>query len=70
MKTMWDASKILLVDLEDLADTAVLPVRLERSRILAALGRSNEARAEYQRALELAPSEADRNFLARRIAEL
>jgi RNA polymerase sigma-70 factor (ECF subfamily) len=32
--------------------------------------RTDEARASYQRALELAPTDAERRFLRRRLAEL
>jgi RNA polymerase sigma-70 factor (ECF subfamily) len=41
-----------------------------RADFLRRLGRPREARAAYQRALELADSSADRRFLSRRIAEL
>ena len=40
-----------------------------RADFLRRLGRTVEARAAYERALELAHSEADRRFLARRLAE-
>jgi RNA polymerase sigma-70 factor (ECF subfamily) len=40
-----------------------------RADFLRRLGRTEEARAAYERALELAHSEPDRHFLARRLAE-
>jgi RNA polymerase sigma-70 factor, ECF subfamily len=41
-----------------------------RADLLRRLGRSDDARAAYARALELAPSDAERRFLEARIAEL
>jgi RNA polymerase sigma-70 factor (ECF subfamily) len=41
-----------------------------RADLLRRLGRSDEARVAYERALELARSEAERNFLEQRLAEL
>ncbi len=41
-----------------------------RAELLSRLGRSGEARAEFERALELARSEPERRFLERRIAAL
>jgi RNA polymerase sigma-70 factor (ECF subfamily) len=41
-----------------------------RADFLRRLSRSDEARVAYERALELAPSEPERRFLARRLAEL
>jgi RNA polymerase sigma-70 factor, ECF subfamily len=41
-----------------------------RADFLRRLGRPDEARAAYERALELAPSAPERRFLARRLAEL
>jgi RNA polymerase sigma-70 factor (ECF subfamily) len=41
-----------------------------RGELLRRLGRHREARAAYERALELASSEPDRRFLAKRIGEL
>jgi RNA polymerase sigma-70 factor, ECF subfamily len=41
-----------------------------RAELLRRLDRTEEARAEYGRALELAHSEAERRFLERRLAEL
>ena len=40
-----------------------------RAELLRRLGRDAEARAEYERALELGPTEPERRFLARRIRE-
>jgi RNA polymerase sigma-70 factor (ECF subfamily) len=41
-----------------------------RAELLRRLGRADEARAAYERALELVRSEPERRFLARRLAEL
>jgi RNA polymerase sigma-70 factor, ECF subfamily len=41
-----------------------------RADLLRRLGRRDEARAEYERALELARTEPERRFLQRRIAEV
>jgi RNA polymerase sigma-70 factor (ECF subfamily) len=41
-----------------------------RAELLRRLGRGAEARAEYERALELAQAEPERRFLKRRLAEL
>jgi RNA polymerase sigma-70 factor (ECF subfamily) len=41
-----------------------------RADLLRRLGRRDEARAEYERALELAHTEPERRFLERRIAEV
>jgi RNA polymerase sigma-70 factor (ECF subfamily) len=41
-----------------------------RAELLQRLGRTDEARAAYERALELAASEPERSFLAGRITEL
>jgi RNA polymerase sigma-70 factor (ECF subfamily) len=40
-----------------------------RADLLRRLGRSDEARTEYERALELADSEPERRFLQRRASE-
>jgi RNA polymerase sigma-70 factor, ECF subfamily len=40
-----------------------------RGGLLRRLGREDEARAAYRRALELAPTEAERDFLERRLTE-
>jgi RNA polymerase sigma-70 factor (ECF subfamily) len=39
-----------------------------RAELLTRLGRDEEAAAAYSRALELAPSEAERTFLESRVA--
>jgi len=41
-----------------------------RAELLRRLGRGEDARAAYERALGLARSQAERRFLERRIAEL
>ena len=41
-----------------------------RADLLRRLGRADEARASYRRALELATAEPERRFLERRLAEL
>ena len=41
-----------------------------RADLLRQVGQTGEARAAYQRALELARKEPERRFLERRIAEL
>jgi RNA polymerase sigma-70 factor (ECF subfamily) len=41
-----------------------------RAELLRRLDRAEEAKAEYGRALELVPSDAERRFLERRVAEL
>jgi RNA polymerase sigma-70 factor (ECF subfamily) len=41
-----------------------------RAELLRRLGRSDEARTEYERALELADSEPERRFLQRRVVEV
>ena len=41
-----------------------------RADLLRRLGRADEARAEYERALELAHAEPERRFLQRRITEI
>ena len=57
-----------IVDGLDLDDYQYL--HSTRGELLRRLGRPGEARAAYQRALELASSEPERRFLAARIAEL
>ena len=57
-----------IVDGLDLDDYRYL--HSTRAELLRRLGRTDEARAAYERALELASSEPERRFLARRIAEL
>jgi RNA polymerase sigma-70 factor (ECF subfamily) len=50
-----------------LADYHLLPAT--RADLLRRLGRSEQARLAYRRALELAPTDAERRFLERRLAE-
>ena len=57
-----------IVDGLDLEDYQYL--HSTRGELLRRLGRTVEARAAYEQALELASSEPERRFLARRIAEL
>ena len=47
----------------------LLPLPLGAADLLRRLGRDDEAAAAYERALELAPSEIERNFLQSRLAE-
>ncbi len=49
----------------DLPGYHLLPAT--RAELLRRLGRHDEARAAYAQALELAPTEAERRFLARRL---
>ena len=57
--------------LVDELELAGLPVpALDACRAAAAPDRAAEARDAYERALELAQSEPERRFLARRLAEL
>ncbi len=51
-----------------LADYHLLPAT--RADLLRRLGRRDEAAGGYRRALELAPTDAERRFLARRLSEL
>ena len=57
-----------LVDPLELADYQYL--HSTRAELLRRLGRLDEARPEYERALELARAEPERRFLTRRLAEL
>jgi RNA polymerase sigma-70 factor (ECF subfamily) len=41
-----------------------------RADLLRRLGRSDEAAAAYRRALELAPTDAERRYLTRRLGEI
>jgi RNA polymerase sigma-70 factor, ECF subfamily len=59
---------LALVDRLDLGDYQYF--HSTRGDLLRRLGRRGEARAEYERALELAHAEPERRFLQRRIAEL
>ena len=51
----------------ELTDYYLLPAT--RADLLRRLGRSAEARTAYARALELAPTDAERRYLSRRLAE-
>jgi RNA polymerase sigma-70 factor (ECF subfamily) len=62
------AAGLALVDRLDLDDYRYL--HSTRAELLRRLGRSDEARAAYRRALELAHADAERRFLERRLAEL
>jgi RNA polymerase sigma-70 factor (ECF subfamily) len=57
-----------------IADSLALPdyqyLHSTRAELLRRLGRGDEARLAYERALELATSEPERGFLRRRLAEL
>ena len=57
-----------LVDRLDLGGLQYL--HSTRPELLRRLGRTDEARAAYERALELAQADSERRFLARRLAEL
>jgi RNA polymerase sigma-70 factor (ECF subfamily) len=59
---------LALVDPLDLDDYQYF--HSTRADLLRRLGRADEARAEYERALELAQAEPERRFLERRIAEV
>lgn len=52
----------------DLADYYLLPAT--RADLLRRLGHFAQARAAYERALELAPTDAERRYLTRRLAEV
>jgi RNA polymerase sigma-70 factor, ECF subfamily len=62
------AAALALVDALDLDDYQYL--HSTRAELLRRLGRATEARAAYQRALELASAQPERRFLERRLAEL
>jgi RNA polymerase sigma-70 factor (ECF subfamily) len=62
------AAGLQLVDRLDLDDYRYL--HSTRADLLRRLGRADEARAAYRRALELAHPDAERHFLERRLAEL
>jgi RNA polymerase sigma-70 factor (ECF subfamily) len=57
-----------IVDALDLDDYPYL--HSTRAELLRRLGRAEEARGAYRRALELTPGEPERRFLQRRLAEL
>ena len=59
---------LAIVDLLDLGDYRYL--HSTRAELLRRLGRREEARAAYGRALELAQTELERRFLARQLASL
>jgi RNA polymerase sigma-70 factor (ECF subfamily) len=59
---------LALVDRLDLADYQYF--HSTRADLLRRLGRADEARTEYERALELAHTEPERRFLQRRLAEV
>jgi RNA polymerase sigma-70 factor, ECF subfamily len=61
------AAALAIVDQLDLPDYQYW--HSTRAELLRRLGRRAEARAEYQRALDLARTSPERRFLARRIAE-
>jgi RNA polymerase sigma-70 factor (ECF subfamily) len=61
---------VLVAELERtgaLADYYLLPAT--RADLLRRRGRRDEARAAHARALELAPTEAERRYLSKRLAE-
>ena len=62
------AAALGLVDGLDLDEYQYL--HSTRAELLRRLGRTTEARAAYQRALELASAQPERRFLQRRLAEL
>jgi len=62
------AEALAIVDGLELEDYQYL--HSTRAELLRRLGRGEDARAAYERALELARSHAERRFLERRIAEL
>ena len=59
---------LALVDRLDLAGYQYF--HSTRADLLRRLGRPDEARTEYERALELAQMEPERRFLQRRLAEV
>jgi RNA polymerase sigma-70 factor (ECF subfamily) len=62
------AEGLRLIDRLDLDDYQYL--HSTRGELLRRLGRDDEARASYERALTLGPNEAERRWLDRRLAEL
>jgi RNA polymerase sigma-70 factor (ECF subfamily) len=62
------AEALRIVDGLELGDYQYL--HSTRAELLRRLGRAEEARASFERALELAASEPERRFLSRRLAEL
>jgi RNA polymerase sigma-70 factor (ECF subfamily) len=66
-----EAGLALVDELEQggaLSDYYLLPAT--RADLLRRLGRGGQARVAYERALELAPTEAERRYLTRRITEI
>jgi RNA polymerase sigma-70 factor (ECF subfamily) len=64
----FPAEALQIVDRLSLGDYRYL--HSTRAELLRRLGRLDEARAAFEQALELATSEPERRFLARRLAEL
>ena len=64
-----DPARALLL-VEGLELDAYLHLHSTRGELLTRLGRPNDARVAFTRALELARSDSDRRFLTRRLAEL
>ena len=56
--------------LEGLDLEGYLYLHTTRADLLRRLGRNDQARAAYERALELVHAEPERHFLERRLAEL
>ena len=65
------AAGLLIVDELDrsgaLSEYDLLPAT--RAELLRRLGRTEQAQTAYRRALELAPTDAERRYLIRRLAE-
>lgn len=61
------AGLAILATITGLNDYYLLPAT--RADLLRRLGRAGEAAGEYERALDLAPSDAERRYLGRRISE-
>ncbi|MBV9546394.1 MAG: sigma-70 family RNA polymerase sigma factor [Chloroflexi bacterium] len=64
----WPAEALEIVDALSLDEYPYL--HSTRAELLRRLGRTDEARAEYHRALALTAAEPERRFLERRLAEL
>jgi RNA polymerase sigma-70 factor (ECF subfamily) len=67
-ETEGPEAALAIVDRLDLGDFQYL--HSTRAELLRRLGRRDEARAAYERALEVAHADVERRFLERRIAEL
>jgi RNA polymerase sigma-70 factor (ECF subfamily) len=65
-----DGPEVALAILEQLPLRAYRYYHSTRADLLRRLGRAEEARAAYERALELTPTDAERRFLEGRIEEL